>query len=165
MVLERYRVDDDYDSGRGGVTKEYTVDCPVRVFESMDDDFCIGEVLELKACHCVDNAWRVRPGVITAGTPGRDMDAVRLYGILGVIRHFVVLLLVFLGFAFSTLVFPVSEPPTSEITSYLCSFPTDALSRSILGTAIMAFSGLTGQQTYTGRRGKRSPREGALFSQ
>ena len=48
MVLERYRVDDDHDSRRGGVTKEYTVDGLVRVFESMNDDFCVGEVLELK---------------------------------------------------------------------------------------------------------------------
>ena len=48
VVLERYRVDDDYDSGRGGVTKEYTVDGLVRVFEGMKDEFGISEIFEVK---------------------------------------------------------------------------------------------------------------------
>jgi len=47
VLLERYRVDDDYDSGRGGVTKEYTVDGLVRVFDGMKDEFSISEIFEV----------------------------------------------------------------------------------------------------------------------
>ena len=48
-MLEGYRVDDINGSIWSRVmSKEQTVDCPVRIFESMADNFGVGEVVEVE---------------------------------------------------------------------------------------------------------------------
>ncbi len=49
VMLERYRIDDvDRSIGNGQPTEEHTVDSFVCIFESMNDEFSVGEISEVK---------------------------------------------------------------------------------------------------------------------
>ena len=48
-MLEGHRVDDVNGSICRVMSKEQTVNCLVRIFESMADDFGVGEVVEVKS--------------------------------------------------------------------------------------------------------------------
>lgn len=74
MVLEGHRVDDvDKTVGRV-LTEEQPVDGFVRVFESMNDKFGVGEVIEAK--HAPKAPWvRIWRGVVPAR---RNRDAALL---------------------------------------------------------------------------------------
>jgi hypothetical protein len=76
MVLERYRVFDDYNTGRLCGSDEDTVDGLVGVFEGMEDEFTVCEVFEAKirARHGVKDGL-ARIWTSTAGAPDRNRDA------------------------------------------------------------------------------------------
>jgi len=89
MVLERYRVFDDYNTGRLCGADEDTVDGLVGVFEGMEDEFAVCEVFEAKVrvCHGVkDGSARIRAS--TAGAPDRNRRDAGLRVLVSGPRHF-----------------------------------------------------------------------------
>jgi hypothetical protein len=126
-MLEWHRVDDFNGSiWSRAMSKEQTVDCLVRIFESMADNFGVGQVVEVIVHTPI--AWWVRIG--SGRVPGRrNRDAVGLMCALA-LCHF--LFLAFLGvasIAFLTVCFLVHQ---LVLTRYLCVFILDDDSLCIL---------------------------------
>jgi hypothetical protein len=73
-MLERDRVDNfNWSIWSGAASKEQTVDCPVRIFEGMADNFGVGQVVEVTVHTPI--AWWVWTG--RGMVPGRrNRDAV-----------------------------------------------------------------------------------------
>lgn len=104
MVLERYRVFDDYDTGRLCRADKDTVDGLVGVFEGMEEEFAVCEVFEAKVRHGVKDG-SVRIWVSTAGATDRGRPDASPHVLVSAWHPFVA----FVGFAQCLLSFLFSD--------------------------------------------------------